>query len=304
MDGLLTCADGAVGAARRLITNRRTATLCRLGRRIMRHNRHTTKLPAENCSENNGEESMFHHYKGRYRRTFAALAIPAAAAAISLGAVSAASAGASTTTTGFTATQSVTNRDDSGANGGNWALDAFTATTVLHGNGIVANTNCPGIVIGACHKITGTITDHGTFTTQIGNAVPGTGSLNSGSVPNIGAAVTGPLTGTLSYSFYTDHALSTARVSNAPSSVSGGSPSTGQWPEQFFPAGTNFWDGSGNTGGAEYLGSGPFNFTYTAALGSDSQCPNVSGRWVDSSTGNDGANAVDGNILAPSSSSC
>jgi hypothetical protein len=228
-----------------------------------------------------------------------------AAAAVSVPIAFAVGSGASaTTTTGFTAVQSVTNRDDSGANGGNWALDAFTATLHLTAHGIVLNSNCPGIVIGACHKITGTITDHGTFTTQVGNAVPGTGSLNGGGVPNIGAMVTGPLTGTLSYLFYTDHALSTASVSNAPSSVSGDSPSTGQWPEQFFPAGTNFWDGSGNTGGAEYLGSGPFNFTYTAALGSDSQCPNVSGRWVDSSTGNDGANAVDGNILAPSSSSC
>jgi len=214
------------------------------------------------------------------------------------------SGASATTTTGFTAVQSVTNRDDSGANGGNWALDAFTATLHLVANGVVPNSNCPGIVIGACHKITGTITDHGSFTTQVGSAVPGTGSLNGGTVPNIGATVTGPMTGTLSYSFYTDHALSTASVSNAPASVVGDKPSTGQWPEQFFPTGTNFWDSSGTTGGAEYLGSGPFSFTYTAALGSDSQCPNVSGRWVDSFTGNYGANPVDGNILAPSSSSC
>ena len=228
-----------------------------------------------------------------------------AAAGVSVPIAFAVGSGASaTTTTGFTAVQSVTNRDDSGANGGNWALDAFTATLHLAARGIVPNSYCPRIVIGACHKITGTITDHGSFTTQIGDAVPGTGSLNGGSVPTIGATVTGPMSGTLSYSFYTDHSLSTASAGNAPPSVSGDSPSTGKWPEQFFPAGTNFWDSSGNTGGAEYLGSGPFNYVYSAALGSDSQCPNVSGRWVDSSAGNDGANPVDGNILAPSSSSC
>jgi hypothetical protein len=228
-----------------------------------------------------------------------------AAVAVSVPIAFAVGSGASATTTGgFTAVQTVTNRDDSGANGGNWALDTFTATLHLIAGAVVPNSNCPGIVIGSCHKITGTITDKGTFTTQVGAAVPGTGSLNGGSVPDIGAAVTGPLTGNLSYLFYTDHPLSTASASNAPPSVSGDSPSTGQWPEQFFPAGTSFWDSSGNTGGAEYLGSGPFNFTYTAALGSDSQCPNVSGRWVDSDTGNDGANAADGNILAPSSSSC
>jgi hypothetical protein len=247
---------------------------------------------------------MFHHYKGRYRRTFAVLAIPAAAAAVSLGAVAAASAGASAATTGFTATQSVTNRDDSGANGGNWALDAFTAVTNLHGDGIVANTFCPGIAIGACHKVTGTISDRGTFTTQVGNAVPGDGSLNGGSVPNIGVAVTGPMSGSLSYTFYANQGIADASVSNAPSSVSGDTPTTGQWPEQFFTPGTQFWDGSGNTGGAEYLGSGPFNYVYTAQLSSDSQCPNVSGRWVDASTDNSGSAPSGGNILAPDASHC
>jgi hypothetical protein len=245
---------------------------------------------------------MFHHSKGRYMRTFAALAIPAAAAAVSLGAVSAASAGA--TTTGFTATQSVTNRDDSGANGSNWALDAFNATTVLHGDGIVANSNCPNIAIGACHKITGSISDHGTFTTQVGNAVPGDGSLNAGPVPNIGVAVTGPMSGSLSYTFYANQPIADASAGNAPGSVSGDTPSTGQWPEQFFTPGTQFWDTSGNTGGAEYLGSGPFNYVYTAALNSDTQCPNVSGRWVDSSTDSDGSAPSGGNILAPDASHC
>jgi hypothetical protein len=219
----------------------------------------------------------------------------------------ASSAGA-VTATGFTATQPVSQRDDSGANGGNWALDQFGATLHLTTHGIVANSNCPGIAgfSGACHKITGTITDTGTFTTQPGNLVPGTGSLNGGSAPQIGAQVTGPMHGTLSYSFFTNVALSAFSTGHAPGSVMGDSPSTGQWPEQFAPPGTQFWDGNGNTGGAEYLGSGPFNFTYTAALGSDSQCPNVSGKWIDGSaaSSNDGSNPVAGNILAPSSSSC
>ncbi len=97
---------------------------------------------------------------------------------------------------------------------------------------------CPGITIGACHKVTGTISDHGTFTTQVGNAAPGDGSLNGGSVPNIGVAVTGPMSGSLSYTFYVNKPLtSKASVSNAPSSVSGDTPSTGQWPEQFFTPG-------------------------------------------------------------------
>jgi hypothetical protein len=235
------------------------------------------------------------------KRAFAVLAVTAA---VSAPIAIAASGGASASTSGFTATQSVTSRDDSGANGGNWATDAFTATLHLTAHGIAPNSNCPGIVIGACHHIEGTITDTGSFTTVVGNAVPGDGSLNSGSVPAIGATVTGPMHGTLQYSFYTDHALSTASTSNAPGSVVGDSPSTGQWPEQFFPAGTSFWDSSGTTGGNEYLGSGPFDYVYTAALGSDSQCPNVSGRWVDASTDNSGSDPAGGNILAPDSAHC
>lgn len=74
--------------------------------------------------------------------------------------------------------------------------------------------------------------------------------------------------------------------------------------EQFFPAGTQFWDSSGNTGGSEYLGAGPWGWTYTAALGTDPACPNVSGRWIDASGNNYGGNAVDGNILAPDASHC
>jgi hypothetical protein len=247
---------------------------------------------------------MFHHHKGRYRRTFAALAIPAAAVAVSLGVVSAASAGTST----FTASQSVSSRDDSGTNSNgttsNWAMDNFTRTTTLTGHGIVANTHCPGIAIGACHLISGKIADKGTFTTVVGDAVPGQGSLNGAAAPLIGTAVTGPMTGTLNYSFYSSQAVASASAGNAPSSVSGDTPTTGQWPEQFFPAGTQFWDSSGTTGGSEYLGAGSWGWTYTAPLGSDPACPNVSGRWIDASGNNSGANAVDGNILAPDASHC
>jgi hypothetical protein len=249
---------------------------------------------------------MLHNHNGRYRRTFTALAIPAAAVAVSLGAVSAASAVA--TTAGFTASQTVSNRDDSGTNSNgttnNWAKDSFTRTTTLFGHGIVANTYCPGIAIGACHFITGKITDKGTFTTVVGDAVPGQGSLNGAPAPLIGTAVTGPMAGALNYSFYANVPLTKASASNAPSSITGDTPSTGQWPEQFFPAGTQFWDSTGATGGNEYLGYGAWGWTYTASLGSDPACPNVSGRWIDASGNNSGANAVDGNILAPDAAHC
>lgn len=215
---------------------------------------------------------------------------------------------ASATTSGFNVTIPVTNRDDSGAHGNTWAHDAFSARLHLSAAGIVANTNCPGIVIGACHKFTGSITDTGTYTTIPGNIVPGNGDLNGAdaSTVQIGTAVTGPMHGSLPYVFYANVPLSAFAAANGPASVSGDTPSTGHWPEQFAPGGTQFWDTSGNTGGAEYLGTDAFAFTYTAVLGSDSACPNASGRWIDSSDPSSagGANPVAGNILAPDAAHC
>jgi hypothetical protein len=241
----------------------------------------------------------------RKARLAAYVATPLMALGVLGGIVQASPAGAATG--GFNVTSTVTNRPDSGSQGNDWALDNFSATLHLSTSGIVANSNCPGITIGACRAFTGTITDKGTFTTQIGQVVPGTGSLNGNPAPTMGAAVTGNMTGTLPYHFYANVLLSQFKASNAPSlTVDGASPGTGQWPEQFAPAGTQFWDTSGNTGGPEYLGTSTFNFTYTAALGSDHLCPNVSGRWVDSSaaTSNSGSAPGAGNILAPDADHC
>jgi hypothetical protein len=227
------------------------------------------------------------------------LIIAAAAAVLTALALTGTQAGA---VTSHTAAVTVTNRDDSGANGGNWASDNFTRTLTVFGHGIVANTFCPGITIGGCHHFTGVITDAGHFTTVIGNPVPGNGSLNGGTVPVIGVALTGTMAGTFHYNFYANAPVSAFSASNGPASVSGDTPSTGVWPEQFFTAGTQFWDTSGNTGGTEYLGT-TGGWTYRAPFGSDSACPNYGGQWVDASP-DWGVNASDGNILAPDAAHC
>ena len=214
----------------------------------------------------------------------------------------AAAAGQASAATSHTAAVTVTNRDDSGANGGNWATDNFTRTLTVYGHGIVANTNCPGIAIGACHHYTALIADKGHFTTVIGNPAPGNGDLNGGAVPDIGAAVTGTMSGTFYYNFYANVPVTAFAASNGPATVDGDTPSTGVWPEQFFTAGTQFWDASGNTSGAEYLGT-TGKWTYTAPFGSDSNCPDYGGRWVDASP-DWGVNASDGNITAPDSAHC
>lgn len=239
------------------------------------------------------------------RGLLAGAAITASAAAII---IPLASAPAGAATTGFTATQSVTNRDDSGANGGNWATDQFTRKTHFVGRGIVLNSNCPGITIGSCHKFTGTLTDRGTFTTNPGNLVPGSGSLNGNPAPVIGTAVTGPMRGHIAVTFYANVALAKASAGNAPPSVSGDSPSTGQWVTQFFPAGTEIWDSSGNEGvvgsslGSLYTG-GNGSWTYTEAPGANPACPNEASRWVDASPDWGGLPA-DGNILAQDAAHC
>lgn len=240
------------------------------------------------------------------KRFRATLLLAATVSAVGITSVVAGSASA--TTTSFTAVTSITNRDDSGTNSNgttsNWALDNFTRTATIFFHGLATQTHCPGIGAGlSCYSWTGTIKDtNGNFTTVVGDAVPGRGSLNGGPAPVIGTAVTGSMSGHFNYVFYTDQNASFASASNVPTAVSGDSPGTGNWVEQFFSAGVHFWDASGNTGGNEYLGT-TGGWTYTAGFGKDSACPMVASRWVDASP-DWGANAVDGNILAPDSAHC
>jgi hypothetical protein len=235
--------------------------------------------------------------------------IAACAAALATPLVFAAAVPASASTpSSFTAATSVTSRDDSGTNSNgttnNWAADAFTRTAHITFHNAVGSGFCPGIPGSeVCHSWTGSLTDSGTFTTVPGDAVPGQGSLNGGAAPLIGEAVTGHMQGTINFKFYSSAGPKLAADSNVPSALSGDTPSTGQWVEQFFPAGTSFWDTSGNTGGSEYLGVGG-SWTYTEALGADSACPNVAGRWVDANATSWGSLPADGNILAPDASSC
>jgi hypothetical protein len=257
----------------------------------------------------------------RKARLAAYVATPLMALAV-LGGVAAQASPEGAATGGFNASMVVTNHPDSGSQGNAWAQDAFTANLHLSTSVVVPNSNCPGIAsfTGACHKFTGTITtSQGHFTTLIGQAVPGTGSLNgatNGPLSTISTAITGNMSGSLPYTFYANVPLSAFSAANAPASDDGSLPGPhphfGTWPEQYAPAGTQFWDISGNTAGAEYLGSGPFNFTYTAPLYNsvsrqgDQACPNVSSHWVDSSapTSNSGSLPGAGNILAPDASDC
>jgi len=215
---------------------------------------------------------------------------------------------ASATTTTFTALTGVSNRDDSGTNSNgstsNWAVDAFARTATITFHGLTTQDHCPGIgTLLSCYSWTGNIQDTaGAFTTVVGDAVPGQGSLNGAPAPLIGTALTGSMFGHFNYVFYTDQNASFASNGNMPGTITGDSPGTVNWVEQFFSGGVNFWDASGHTGGNEYLGT-TGSWTYIAAFGKDGACPKLASKWVDGSP-SWGSAAKDGNILAPDAAHC
>jgi hypothetical protein len=233
------------------------------------------------------------------RKYWLTAAIPLAAITVAAAFGPVAASGAATTLSAKTA---VTNRDDSAANGGgNWAMDAYTRGAQIFFKGATSSSNCGGV--SPCYSYTGKISDVGHFTTVVGQPSPGFGYLNGGSDPTMQAAVTGTMNGSYNYVFYTTVPISGASAHNVPASISGDTPGTGNWVEQFFPGGTQFWDSSGNTGGSEYLGT-TGGWTYNAKAGADHNCPNVTSQWVDASATGWGSAPADGNILAPDASGC
>jgi hypothetical protein len=244
------------------------------------------------------------------RKSWLTAAIPLAA--ITGVVVAMAPGAASGTTTTLSAKTTMTNRDDSSAqpntaNGGNWAKDNFTRGAQIFFKGSASTSFCGGA--SSCYHYTGKVSDTGHFTTDVGAQSPGYGYLNGGGDPTMQVAITGTLTGSQTYSFYTTVPISGASASNVPPANIGDSYNSGEWPELFFPAGTEFWDSTGasqgtlNPAGGGELGTGFFSYTYNAKAGSDSDCPNVTSQWKDASpTG--GQATADGNILAPDSSGC
>lgn len=237
-----------------------------------------------------------------------ALAATLSAGALALAGIAALapSAGASSTT--LTAKTSMTNRPDSAANGGgNWALDNFTRGASIYYKGAASSSDCGGN--SPCYAYTGKVSDVGHFTTITGQLSPGFGYLNGGADPTMQVGLTGTMSGSQTYAFYTTVPVSGASASNVPTSDDGSSYNSGEWPELFFPSGTDFWDSSGNgqgsvnaAGGGE-LGTGFFKYVYLAKPGSDHDCANLTSQWTDASPSS-GGSASDGNILAPDASGC
>jgi hypothetical protein len=240
----------------------------------------------------------------RFRIMAATLAVPVAAA-LGVGAATAASATAKPSVKSYTSTAvtSVKARPDSGDHG-NWANDNFTRKASVTLLNEVPLSNCGGATgTGHCYHWQGSVTDQGTFTTIIGDTSPGNGSLNGGSPPVMGAAVTGGMNGSYKYDFYSS--WKTANKSLVPHSendlgaVPTGKSTTGAWPEQFFGSTAQFFTGGVSSSQLGTTGS----WKYIAPPGADTACPAVSSQWTDGSP-DWGVNSVDGNILAPDAAHC
>jgi hypothetical protein len=122
-------------------------------------------------------------------------------------------------------------------------------------------------------------------------------------------AITGQLSGSQTYAFFTTLPLTGASALNVPTANDGDGYNSGEWPELFFPPGTEFWDSSGNDQGTlsfpsgGYLGTGFFKYTYLARPGSNHDCPNMTSQWLDASP-DGGTSTTSGNILVPDAAHC
>jgi hypothetical protein len=231
--------------------------------------------------------------------------ITAAAAAVIAGALSLAAVSTAGATTRpavksytSTATTAVSNRPDSGDHG-DWARDTFTRTAKVTLVSEVALSYCGGSTgTGHCYDWTGSVSDSGSFTTIPGGVSPGNGSLNGGLPPAISTAVKGTMAGTYRYAFYSSWKTASAALvathENDAGNTPGGRSTTGAWPEQFFGAGAKFYVSGAVSSELGTTGS----WKYTAAFGADAACPAIASSWTDASP-DWGANAIDGNILAP-----
>lgn len=205
------------------------------------------------------------------------------------------------------ASTTVTNRPDSGAHGNDWALDNFKRFAQVSNLGAVATSHCGGAK--TCFHFGGLITDTGSFTTMTGVTVPGFGGLNGGPAPKLDVAVTGSMSGTYNYDFYSN--WKTINASFMPLTENGspvGRQTTGAWLAQFFLPGASFWSASGiplgHTGtGAGSLGTGVGSWLYTTAFGSDPACPRVASQWWDASP-DWGTLPASGNVFAPNAAHC
>lgn len=157
----------------------------------------------------------------------------------------------------------LTNRDDSGVDGTNWATDDMARSAAFTEQTVVTADKC-GPTAAVCYLYTGSVSDVGTFTTK-----PNAHSPNDGAV-TINGTVTGTIIGGSKFEFYANSLAINGGLVDA--NQAGALHSTSAWFKQFFPAGTLF----GDTGNVEP----DWSWTYTA--------PATCEQWKNAVSGNTG----------------
>ena len=219
------------------------------------------------------------------RKYWLTAAIPLAAITVAAAIGPIAASGATTT---LSAKTTMTNRDDSALTPpkpkGNWAEDNFTRGAQISFKGAavapVLRQRLP------CYAYTGKVSDVGHFVTDVGQPSPGFGYLNGGNDPRWRLPLTArwrqPDLRLLHHL-----PVSGASAANVPPAESGNGLGSGEWPELFFPAGTQFWDSSGRAARSVSRRCGQlgpfFSYTYAAKPGADHNCPNMTSQWKDAS---------------------
>jgi hypothetical protein len=155
----------------------------------------------------------------------------------------------------FTASTSVSDRDDSGTDNTNWATDAFIRSATLTRTGEVTASHCDGVVA-HCFSYVLDLNDSGSFLTNVGAHAPNDSSAT------ISGRVAGSMTGGGTIDFYASTTAADAGLVDA--TLTGDVPSTVGWGGEFFVSGTHLSHQHFVTGG----------WTYTA--------PNTCEQWVDS----------------------
>ena len=175
----------------------------------------------------------------------------------------------------WTASTSVKDHPDSGNSGGNWAVDTIQRTATITLKSAAPLTDCAYTAgATACYLYDGTISDTGTFTTASSTDIT-TDGLSPNASRAINGTVEGTITGGTPVEFYASSDAPNATL--VPTSVSGvvsGNETTGDWVQQFFPAGTEF----ANDGGTPELLT--WDWSYTA--------PSTCETWSDGYNGETG----------------
>ena len=154
----------------------------------------------------------------------------AVAVAAPLSAVSFVTAAHAATPVTTTATTKITQHEDSGYNGGNWAVDTLTRTASITLVGPDSTLADCGDNATTCYSYTGTITDVGTSAAITGAPSPGEQNVPIQGSPT--ATMNGKATVTFSAS------SNAPQASHVPATMTGNPVSTTDWVQQFFPDGT------------------------------------------------------------------